>query len=368
MTEFESSKQRILAMGGEGQQADVAEALKLAEFFETAGDQKLLATAMDVAYGLQPDDDSISSRRLQVLDSLSVVEHGIDYRYVPAGTFLMGSADGDPDERPVHAVFVDEYWVGKVPVTWSRFCELMGWLLPPDGRPDIEFSEEDRMQLFHLHEMNKVRLIYCETETTQGGGWHRHVPQSGEAASRFGVPPRENADTPFRYDVKPMVAISVREVEDLCGRISNERIVHRLPSERQWEKAARGGLVGASYSWGDAEPDSSLCDFNHFGNWRLYDPLRFPPNGYGLHGMCGTVWEWTRDFYDALAYSQTEAPKELKDTERQYVLRGGSWVDCPEAIRVSFRMSRSSGYWKDATWGGHGSPNIGFRLVREKLG
>ena len=373
MTEFEALHQRVLEIGGEGKNADAAEALKLADYFLANHAPGLEATALDVAYGLNSDDKEIEKRRRELLETLAIFEHGINFRYVPAGTFLMGSEQGDPDEKPVHPVCIDEFWIGEVPVSWAHYCLLMDWEPPPRGFPKIEIGEDNRMQAFHLNEMNKIRLIYCETETVQGGDWARHAHHKrwmsgGEektTAELFGTPPRENDDEPYSFHLKPMVAVSDREAADLCRKISNEETLYQLPNEAEWEKAARGALIGEPYSWGSAAPNPTCCDFDHYGVWRIHDPLIYPPNGYGLHGMCGGIWEWTRDSYDALAYSNVAVPADIEQAAVEPVLRGGSWIDCAAAVTVSFRMSRTSGHWNDAQWGGHSSPTIGFRLIRK---
>ena len=360
-------------MGADGKDADPFEALVLADYFLEQCDDRLAASALDVAYGARPDDEALATRRRTLLEALTIVERGVVYRFVPGGTFLMGSGSGDPDEAPVHPVRVDEFWMADVPMTWSLFCSLMGWEQPPTGMPKMDWSDDaNRMKGFHLNEMNKIRLTYCETGTTQGGDWHAHAShmqwRRGErvvsAREVFGEVPREDADAPQTYDRKPMVAVAWQEAEELCGLLSDPSATILLPSEAQWEKAARGGLVGSPYSWGSQLPNTDRCDFDHFGDWVIHDPYRYAPNGYGLHGMCGSVWEWTRDWYDALAYSGIVSDDD-DPSPRQRTLRGGSWVDCAEAVTVSFRMCRSSVSWQNEAWGGHGSPTIGFRLCRQ---
>lgn len=367
--EFETNRKRVLAMGEDGKNGSLEEALSLVRFFEQNSHERLLASALDVAYGLAPTNDEILSKRSDVLVGLAISRSGLDYRYVPAGTFLMGADDGDPDERPVHAVYLDEYWVADIPMTWTHFCAAMKWKLPPEGAPDIDW-EENRSGAFHLYEESKIRWSYCETETLRAGAWHRHAfhhkwNQGGEEKSvqeLFGDVPRGNPEAPPTYDKKPMVAVSWQQAEELCLAMSDQQTTFCLPSEAQWEKAARGGLIGEQYSWGSQPPNSTLCDFDQCDEWVVKDPRSFPPNGYGVHGMCGGIWEWTRDEYDALKYTGAPAPETASQIEKKNVLRGGSWVDCADAVRVAFRMCRDSAHWNTGEWGGHLSPVIGFRL------
>ena len=100
-----------------------------------AGDPHAAASALDQAFGLDPDNPAIRQRRQRLLDRLSLNEHGIAFRYVPAGTFLMGSEQGDADERPVHAVRLGHFWISETPVSWATYCRVMEWEPPPVGMP-----------------------------------------------------------------------------------------------------------------------------------------------------------------------------------------------------------------------------------------
>lgn len=377
---------------GCGPDSDVADVLVAADYFLDQNDLRMAAAAYDRAYGLQPDDEDIFGLRREVLDQLKIEEHGIVFRYIPAGTFLMGSQNGDPDEKPVHPVRVGDYWMAETPLTWAAYCDLRGWGPPPQGGP----ANLDRGRRFRFAQEMKIRLQYCETGTLQARDWHAHSPsdewqQGGRTMTSeelFGAVPRDDPSRPFEYNVKPLVAISWLDAEELCEQISDSRATYRLPSEAEWERAARGGRIGALYPWGNDPPDERKCDFGHFGRFAIALPQSFPPNGYGLYGMCGGVWEWTSTDYDALAYqvaaSEVHPARETSrestgwfetalrriqrgragahdEDTRERVLRGGSWADCAEACTVSFRMSRgcSTDGWSD-----HYNPTIGVRLCR----
>lgn len=356
--EVQEDLERLLAeCGTEG---DAGAACVIADALLERDDLRGAAAALDRALGLRPDDEALGRQRGEVLRQLTVVEHGLVFRYVPAGTFLQGSDRGEPDERPVHEVRLDGYWVSDVPITWAAYCDVMGWSVPPEGFPD-ESELGERMQGFHLHESNKIRRQYCETGTERAGDWHAHHP--GANTDFFGTVPRDDPNRPWGYDVKPMVAVSWQEANEFCEALTTDAVEYRLPTESEWEKAARGGRIGDRYAWGDAPPTPELCDCDHFGDWVIRPPRSLPPNGYGLHGMCGGVSEWTADPYDALAYDGAFDELDCDDTSPR-VLRGGSWADCTEAVTVSFRVPRTGGSWRDATWGRHLAPTIGFRIVR----
>jgi len=339
----------------------------------------LAATAYDRAFGLDPTDKEINLARNRLLESLAVREHGLLFRHVPGGSFLMGSNDGDADERPVHPVELSGFWISDAPLSWAAYCRLMGWQQPPKACPvepaTRRESEESRRQMFMLHQANKIRLQYCEDRTMRARDWHAHDPEQiwtssdgtnpRTARELFGPVDRDEDSRPWAYSEKPMVAVSWQEVDELCRRISCERVTYRLPTEAEWEKAARGGLIGAAYPWGIGHPEATFCDFNRFDQFSIQPSRRFSPNGYGLHAMSGGICEWVSDWYDSRFYltSPRRNPKGPTSGDER-ILRGGSWADCASAVTVSFRASRKACHWRDGEWGHHMAPNIGFRLCR----
>ncbi|MEO8702194.1 MAG: SUMF1/EgtB/PvdO family nonheme iron enzyme [Kofleriaceae bacterium] len=300
---------------------DPSRYIAIADHFLRLEDRPAAAVALDRAYGLIPNDTDLARHRAAILDELAIQEHGLVWRYVPAGTFAMGSRDGDPDERPVHHRTLAAFWITDVPITWAAYCTLRGWT--PSQMHDPELAKLDRSTQFAIRQSEKMRRTYCESQD---------------------------------YATKPMCAVTLFEADALCAGLATSAVRYALPTEAQWEKAARGGLVGARYSWGDAAPTPALCDFDRMGDYRLLDPRALPANGYGLHGMCGGLSEWTADGYDALAYGRAAG---IASDANQRVLRGGSWTDCASAVTVSRRMARAGDRPP--------SPTIGMRLVRNLL-
>jgi sulfatase modifying factor 1 len=346
----------------------------LARAAELRGRGQLEEAASVLDAAVRQDRDRVLPILNEVLESLQAIEHGVTFRYIPAGSFVMGSADGDADEAPPHEVSLPGYWVSDVPLSWSACARVLGWPEPPDQPTKEQVEQLGRAvggsekvpPAFNYFADVKIRLQYCENDTLHARDWHAH-DQAGrwmsagkEVTSQemFGAPERSSTD-PYRYDKKPMVAVDWGFADFIAKQMSTDAIAYRLPTEAEWERAARGCFPSSPYPWGDAPPDATRADFDRFKEFSIRPSRTFPPNDYGLYGLAGGVWEWCADDYDATFYmrSPRESPVcRLPDSVkgREHVFRGGSWADCADAIRTSFRSSA----------GHSGSPNIGFRLVR----
>jgi formylglycine-generating enzyme required for sulfatase activity len=344
--------------------------LALARELEEQGNPEGAATVYDRAYAADPMNEEVRRNRARILDQLAVVEHGLTFRYIPGGPFLMGGNDSEPDERPLHPEWLSPFWLSETPVSWASYCRLMGWPPPPRGAMPEESADVTQNNRFWLFNTNKIRLQYCEDHTTAAIGWHYHLPQENPT-DHWTPPPRTDPTAPWTYDNKPMIAVSWQDVEELGLRLSSGKVRHGLPTEAQWEKAARGGLVGARHAWGNEPPSPERCDFDRYGQFAIQPMKTFPANGYGLYAMNGCVWEWTRSWYDRDEYAHmADRDPEGPAKGQEKVLRGGSWADCAEVVTVTFRMSRDSRGWREEEWREGASspaPNVGFRLCRTRL-
>jgi sulfatase modifying factor 1 len=222
---------------------------------------------------------------------------------IPAGEFLMGSEDAEEDERPVHRVHLDDYFISVQPVTnaeYARFVRDTGHRSPA---------------IYELPLVVKAGGADRERAFRQSGGpyiWDQGHPAAGRG---------DHPVTLVRYD----------DATAYCAWLSAiSGKPFRLPTEAEWEKAARGGTESKRYPWGD-RLDRNMANF-------LVDPaLRsthgttpcrtYPANRFGLFDMAGNVWEWVSDWYDSRYYGMS-APRNPAGpaTGHLRLLRGGSWL------------------------------------------
>ena len=224
----------------------------------------------------------------------------------------MGASDGDADQRPVRRVTVGEFFIGRFPVTndeYAKFIRATGHPVPSiDELPLIVTGAFEA-------EFRDLAAPYL----WRGG----HPP-----------PGRRN---------HPVVLVRYADAEAYCAWSSGTtgRIV-RLPTEAEWEKAARGGTEGNRYPWGN-DFDPSKCSYLADPSVKLQRGTRptgtYPPNAYGLCDMIGNVWEWVSDWYDAAWYGADDRrdPSGPHDGSLR-IVRGGSWVtDDIAMLRSSYR-------------------------------
>ncbi|MDP4006062.1 formylglycine-generating enzyme family protein [Methylobacterium sp. NEAU K] len=220
--------------------------------------------------------------------------------WIPGGTFRMGSDVHYPEEAPAHRVTVDGFWIDEAPVTNRRFRDFVratGYRTvaesPPDPK-DYPGAQPDMLYAGSLafsppRQPGDMRDWTRWWTFVRGANW-RHP--YGPGSSIKGL------------DDHPVVHVALRDVEAYAAWAGKG-----LPTEAEWEFAARGGLDGAEYAWGDVfSPAGRLMantwqgDFPHLNTaprtYKRTTPVgSFPPNGYGLFDMIGNVWEWTSDWY-----------------------------------------------------------------------
>jgi formylglycine-generating enzyme required for sulfatase activity len=220
--------------------------------------------------------------------------------WIPGGTFRMGSEDWYPEERPVHTVTVDGFWVDEHQVTvaeFRRFVKATGYVtlaerpLDPAHYPDAD----PELLVPGALVFQKARGPLALDDYRN---WWAYVP-----GARWNEPEGPGSTIVGR-DRHPVTQVAYEDAEAYASWAGKE-----LPTEAEWEYAARGGLDGATYTWGEEfAPKGRMMANTWQGEfpWQnlLLDrfegtaPVRsFPPNGYGLYDMAGNVWEWTADFF-----------------------------------------------------------------------
>ena len=220
--------------------------------------------------------------------------------WVPGGTFLMGSEDFYPEERPVHEVTVDGFWMDEHQVTvreYRRFVKATGHLTVAERAPDAASYPDADPDL-----LVPGSLVFRKTRGP--------VPLNDYTNWWFWTPgaqwrhPEGPGSTVGGREYHPVTHVAYEDVEAYANWAGKT-----LPTEAEWEFAARGGLDGATYAWGDEfAPRGRMMANTWQGEfpWQNLNLDRyegtspvgtFPANGYGLFDMTGNAWEWTTDYY-----------------------------------------------------------------------
>jgi formylglycine-generating enzyme required for sulfatase activity len=266
------------------------------------------------------------------LPKLIVDDFGVPMALVPAGPFEMGinvdkalvecqkvltgcERGWFDKEKPIHTVMLGNFYIDQYEVTNANYasCVEAGFCDPP-----------------------------WDTESS----------------------PPENYYGNASYADYPVISVSWYDAETYCWWRNT-----RLPTEAEWEKAARGGLEGALYSWGDTFDGTlaNFCDVNCNFEHKDTDfndgyadtaPVgSFVPNGYGLYDMAGNVWEWVADWYDPEYYKKSSTNNPLgPENGEDRVLRGGSWYDVSFSLQVALRYGDLPDFPDN---------RFGFRCVRD---
>lgn len=236
---------------------------------------------------------------------------GMEMALVPEGTFIMGTEENDPiaydDEKPVREVYLDAFWIDKTEITNGMYekCVDVG-----------------------------VCLSQYKSEY--------HNPNTG--SYHFG-------EAQFRD--YPAVYVNWEDASTYCDWADR-----RLPTEAEWEKAARG-LNGYKYPWGNSSPDSSFANFNqNIGDTKPVGSYSKGASPYGALDMAGNVWEWVNDWYDD-RYDLNDLDNPLGPSSgKVHVIRGGSFF--PDEIYIRTTMREAAGSPETER---NGSGNWGFRCA-----
>lgn len=296
------------------------------------------STDKKITHTLEPFDEILvtveakDSQGITNIFASKVVNCFYDMVYVPAGDFSMGHDEFEIDERPTHEVYLDAFWIDKYPVTNAKFADFLN-----DYVQKYPGQESDISRFIDL--TGEVSPIQCEAG--------KYVVNHG-------------------YENHPVVNVTWIGANAYCSFYDK-----RLPTEAEWEKAARG-TDGRSYAWGDTV-DSSRANY-----WDSGDPFEdsttpvgffngrnykgFQTNNsqsfFGAYDMGGNIKEWASDWYLRNYYSQSpKANPQGPQTGEKKVVRGGGFLFHSDQLRVTFRYAmppeRSTNF-------------IGFRCVKSK--
>jgi len=295
--------------------------------------------------------------------------------WIPGGEFSMGGEATLPDARPVHRVYVDGFWMDATAVTnaeFAAFVRATGYRTVAERQPrreDLPGVPAEKLVAGSLVFTPPRQPVPLESSAR----WWSYVER---ASWRRPLGAGERSPGADRY---PVVQVAYEDAE-AYARWARKR----LPTEAEFEFAARGGLAGRRYAWGDDLrpggrfmantfqghfPDDDTAD----DGWRGLAPVAsFPPNGYGLYDITGNVWQWCSDWYRADTYAVRAAaggvarnpsgPATSDDPEEpgvpKHVHRGGSFL-CSSTYCTRYLVG-SRGKGEVSTSANH----LGFRCVR----
>ena len=297
---------------------------------------------------------------------------------IPAGTFRMGSDRHYAEEKPAHSVSVDSFWIDPTPVTnaqFRKFVEATGWVTWAEIAPD---AKDYPGALPHM--LKAGGLVFTPPRGpvdledwsqwwrfTFGATWRRPY---GKGSHIGGL------------DDHPVVQVAYRDAEAYTRWVGKE-----LPTEAEWEFAARGGLMDSEFAWGDELTPGGKHMANTWQGSFPHENTRadgfartspvhaFPPNGYGVQDMIGNVWEWTADWWSerheadaakaccvpqnprGAAMEGSYDPRQPNVRIPRKVLKGGSHLCAPSYCR-RYRPSARHAEPVDTS-----TSHVGFRCV-----
>ncbi len=324
------------------------------------------------------DDDRTEAETL-IVDEPAPAPEGM--AWIPGGTFEMGNNDGPPDESPRHSVSLDGFWMDATEVTnaqFQQFVDATGYVTIAETTPKREDFIDQLPDVSVIPEENLVASSICfnkefdrEALRTDFALWPYQVWQAVKGAS-WRHPEGPDSSIEDRMD-HPVVHVAWDDVMAYCKWVGK-----RLPTEAEWEYAARGGLIGKTYPWGDERnPDGKWLHNIWQGEFpfenkvldghEITSPVgSFSPNGYGLHDMSGNAWEWCLDFYRPDYYAKSPqrnpfGPKDSFDPQEprmaKRVQRGGSFM-CNANYCIGYRVAARMKGTPDS-----GAFHTGFRCV-----
>lgn len=291
--------------------------------------------------------------------------------WIPAGSFIMGNNKGNPDERPEHEVTLRGFWLDKTEVTnehFQKFVDATGYLTVAERKPDPkDFPGVPAANLV------PGAVVFTPPEEAVPLDnhlvWWTYIPG---ANWKHPEGPQSNLTGRERH---PVVHIAYEDAEAYAKWAGK-----RLPTEAEWEYAARGSLSQQPFVWGSDQPGAQGWQANIWqgefprqnskadGFYSTAPVASFPANGWGLHDMAGNVWEWCSDWYrpDSYTTSPKENPRGPSESfdpaepgAKKRVIRGGSYL-CSDLYCTGYRPSARMKTSIDT-----GLSHTGFRCAKD---
>ena len=307
---------------------------------------------------------------------MALAQPGPDMAWIPGQTFLMGSDHHYPEEAPAHQVTVDGFWIDRHTVTnasFARFVRATGHVTVAERAPDPADYPGARPELL-VPASTVFRNPGRPVDLGDHYNWWTYVP-----GADWRHPQGPGSSIKKKPD-HPVVHVAWADVQAYAAWAGKE-----LPTEAEWEYAARGGLEGKVFCWGDELTPKGRWMANTWQGefpWQnlLLDRYErtspvgsFPPNGYGLQDMAGNVWEWTSDYFSPRHPDEATRPccvprnpqvtsPVLAEAIPRRVIKGGSHL-CAPSYCLRYRPAARQGEAVDTSTG-----HIGFRCPLRTAG
>lgn len=261
--------------------------------------------AKAAGYKTKKEDVEVKENQNTVIKT--VLEKGADAKgsmiLVKGGWFNMGSNDGQDNEKPVHKVWVDDFYIGKYEVTVAEFAEF-------------------------------IKATGYKTDAEKGDG--SYIWTGSEWQKKAGVSWRDDVSGKKRKEIDynhPVIHVSWNDADAYCKWKGV-----RLPTEAEWEYAARGGQQSKGYKYSGSNSIDEVAWYKDNSNDQTHAVGSKKPNELGIYDMTGNVWEWCSDRYAQDYYSKSPERNPGGPVSGQYrILRGGSWVISDDDCRAAYR-------------------------------